>query len=94
MPFDAKIVDPAKNVSTVTFPTDDPTDVELIAALGGGADVDIHPVGDVEPWAVLKLSGGTDRLIIGKWSHGDGPSKRRITCDITDAEAVRIANFW
>ncbi|MBX5160417.1 hypothetical protein HJB89_25365 [Rhizobium sp. NZLR8] len=81
-------------MKTVTFPTDDPTDPELIAVLGGGPDVDIHPVGDVEPWAVFKLSGGSDRLIIGKWSHGAGPSKHRITCAITDPEAIRIATFW
>lgn len=94
MTIDVKIVDAARNVKTVTFPTADPSDAELIAAMGGGPDVDIHPVGDVEEWAVFKLSGGKDRLVIGKWSYGEGPNKSRITCNLSDAEAVNIATHW
>lgn len=94
MTIDAKIVDAAKKVKTVTFSNYNPSDPELIAAMGGGPNVDIHPVGDVDQWAVFKLNGGVDRLVIGIWTEGDEPNKRRITCDLSDAEAVRIASTW
>ncbi len=93
MPINAKIVDADNNVTTVTFQSANPSDPELIAALGGEGDVNIHPVSDPEPWAVFKLTGGTDRLVIGKWTHGSDVDGGRVSCDIDDAEAVRAARL-
>lgn len=89
MPINAKIVDVDNNVKTVIFQSHNPSDRELIAAMGGDDGVDIHPVGDYEPWAVFKLSGGADRLLIGKWTHGGDVNGRRISCDIDDDEAIK-----
>jgi hypothetical protein len=91
MPINAKIVYADNTVKTVTFQSDAPSDRELIAAMGGEDKVDIHPVGDPEPWAVFKLTGGTERLVIGKWTHGSDVDGRRVSCDLDDAEAVKAA---
>ncbi|WP_104822844.1 hypothetical protein [Rhizobium sp. NXC24] len=90
MPIEAKIVDGAKNVKTVTLP-DDPSDREMIDAIGGGPGVDIHHLSQSGDYEVLRLTGGVDKLVIGKAPQISAPVKKRITCTISDAHAVNLA---
>lgn len=63
MPIDAKIVDAAKNVVTVTFSNDEPDDIDMIFALGGSDGDDVHSLGYVGEWEVLAITNGKDRLL-------------------------------
>lgn len=94
MPIDAKIVDAKKNVRTVTFHDDDPSDVELIKALGGKDGDDFDYLGEVDQWSVIRLKGGRDRMVVGTPPQNSAPVKRRQSCALTDPEAVGVATFY
>ncbi|MBY5684841.1 hypothetical protein HFO32_22215 [Rhizobium leguminosarum] len=94
MTIDAKIVDAKKQVRTVSFHDDDPSDIELIKALGGKEGDDFEYLGEVDQWSVIRLKGGSDRMVVGKPPQNSAPVKRRQSCVLADGQAASVAYFF
>lgn len=94
MTIDVKIVDDKKNIRTISFQDDDPSDTELIKALGGTDGDDYEYLGEVDQWSVIRLKGGSDRMVVGKPPEIDAAFKRRQSCVLTDSQAASVAYFF
>lgn len=94
MPIIAKIVSTTGAVRHVTL-TDDPTDQEIINALGGKVGDDYATLGQANGYEVLRLkNGSTDKIVIGDPPQNSAPVKQRASCTISDTHAVNLAKSF
>lgn len=94
MAIDVKIVDDKKTVRTISLQDDDPSDIELIKALGGTDGDDFEYLGEVDQWSVIRLKGGSDRMVVGSPPQNDAAVKRRQSCVLADGQAANVAYFF
>jgi hypothetical protein len=89
--IEAKSVNQNGHVTTVQLP-DDPSDSDLIKALGGGDNcVSLAQVGD---WEVLRVSGQTNpTLVVGAAPPMSAETKRRKTCPLADSKIIALVRF-
>ena len=83
MSIDAKRINSTGTVSTVTLTTDDPSEVDILDALGGKGN--LVTLGRIGPWEILKTSEpNSDTLVIGAAPYIDAHPKRRTSCTLDD----------
>jgi hypothetical protein len=91
MTIEAKLISAAGTVSTVQLP-DDPSDAELMSAIGVSGD--FATLGVIRGWEVF---GGADTarpfLVIGKAPDNVGRPQGRATCTLKDGQASLIASL-
>lgn len=94
MPIIAKIVTTAGAVRHVTL-SDDPSDQEIINALGGKVGDDYDTLGQANGYEVLRLkNGSTDKIVIGEPPQNSAPVKQRRSCTISDTNAANLAKSF
>ena len=84
MTITAKKVSPDGFVVDVSL-DDNPTDVDLIKALGGEGQSDIVTIGQVYSWEILKIAECDDLLIVGAPPYMGSGSQRQ-TCNLKDQQ--------
>ena len=85
MTITAKKISPDGSVVDVSL-DDDPTDIDLIKALGGKRQSDIVTIGWIHSWEFLKIAECDDLLIVGAPPYV-GSNPQRQTCDLNDQQA-------
>ncbi|EPR22618.1 hypothetical protein L905_20550 [Agrobacterium sp. TS43] len=94
MPIIAKIVSTTGAVRHVTL-SDDPSDQEIIDALGGKVGDDYDMLGQANGYEVLRLkNGSTDKIVIGAPPQNSAPIKQRASCTISDTNAANLAKSF
>ncbi|TAW15082.1 hypothetical protein ELI25_04065 [Rhizobium ruizarguesonis] len=94
MPIIAKLVSTTGAVRHVTLP-DDPSDQEIIDALGGEVGDDYTWLGQANGYEVLRLNNGSnDKIVIGDPPQNSAPIKQRLSCTISDANAAKLAKSF
>ena len=85
MTITAKKISPDGSVVDVPL-DDDPTDINLIKALGGEGQSDIATIGQIYSWEILKIAECDDLLIVGAPPYM-GSGSQRETCNLNDQQA-------
>ena len=92
MAIDAKRVDANGNIRTVRLTTDDPSDVDLIGALGGKGN--LITLGQIGTWEVLTTSEAPDEaLVVGRPPFISDYPKRRTSCTLDDDKISQIVKL-
>ena len=89
--IDAKLVNAAGKVTTIRL-QDDPSDADLIKALGGGPAIVTRGV--VGAWEALRIAGtSAPTLVIGAAPYLHAQVKQRQTCNLPDAKVQALVTF-
>ncbi len=91
MAIQAKRIDPDGNVTTIDL-DDNPSDMQIVEALGGTDDGDLLYRGTVDGWEVHALftDMNGDFLIIGEAPDSEENYLGRASCNLTDDQVRDI----
>jgi len=89
MAINAKLVTRQGPIEDVTLELDDPRDIDLIEALGGGGLVTLGRIG---PWEVLATTWANNApaLVIGVPPDISDAEPRRQTCDLNNVQVTGL----
>lgn len=89
--IEAKVLDSSGNVKTCQL-ADDPSDQQIIAALGAGRD--IVTVGAVGDWEAVRIAGAkAPTLVIGAPPYLHADVKSRQSCNLSSDQVIALVAF-